>query len=144
MKIIYCIYKKLLGTVYGSSDYWTGLGLFFDTFNNDGRGTNPFISAFFNDGTQKFDAATDGESQALGSCTFDFRNLEFNSAARLRYQNKQLTLEIALQPDRPNGVIAPGQYTYSPCFTIANLELGIDKYFGFTAHTGIAVVIDPI
>jgi len=45
-------------------------------------------------------------------------------------------LEIALQPDKPNGVVQPGQYTFSPCFTIPNVELGVDKYFGFTAHTG--------
>lgn len=28
---------ELLGPVYGSADYWKGIGIFFDTFNNDNR-----------------------------------------------------------------------------------------------------------
>ncbi len=35
----------LLGPVYGSSDYWNGLLIAFDTFNNDGQGRNPLITA---------------------------------------------------------------------------------------------------
>lgn len=34
---------EVLGNIYGSSDYFTGLGIFIDTFNNDQKGQNPLI-----------------------------------------------------------------------------------------------------
>src|SRR5699024_144673 len=38
------------GPVFGSSDYWRGLAIFFDSFDNDGRGNNPYIMGMINDG----------------------------------------------------------------------------------------------
>lgn len=43
------------GDVFGSSDSWNGLGVFFDSFDNDNKHNNPYISAVLNDGTRKFD-----------------------------------------------------------------------------------------
>ena len=43
------------GTVFGSSDKWNGLGIFFDSFDNDNKHNNPYITAVLNDGTQVFD-----------------------------------------------------------------------------------------
>ena len=121
---------EILGNVYGSTDYWNGLGIFFDTFNNDGMGKNPLISAVFNDGTQKYDAASDGASQALESCTIDFRNQPIPSMAKLRFHEHRLELDLAIKRD------ATGQPMWQPCFKLADIELGVDKYFGVTAHTG--------
>lgn len=45
------------GTVFGSSDLWTGLGIFFDSFDNDNKHNNPYIMAVINDGTKIFDHA---------------------------------------------------------------------------------------
>lgn len=42
------------GDVFGSSDKWIGLGLFFDSFDNDGKHNNPYIMAVVNDGTKEF------------------------------------------------------------------------------------------
>jgi hypothetical protein len=42
------------GEVFGSSDKWVGLGLFFDSFDNDGKHNNPYIMAVLNDGTKQF------------------------------------------------------------------------------------------
>lgn len=43
------------GTVFGSSDQWQGLGIFFDSFDNDNKRNNPYIMAVINDGTKIFD-----------------------------------------------------------------------------------------
>ena len=43
------------GHVYGSIDRWIGLGLFFDSFDNDNKHNNPYIMAMTNDGTKNFD-----------------------------------------------------------------------------------------
>ena len=43
------------GTVFGSSDMWNGLGVFFDSFDNDNKHNNPYIMAVVNDGNQIFD-----------------------------------------------------------------------------------------
>lgn len=43
------------GTVFGSSDMWNGLGIFFDSFDNDNKHNNPYIMAVLNDGTKTFD-----------------------------------------------------------------------------------------
>ena len=121
---------EMLGAVYGSTDYWTGLGVFFDTFNNDNIGSNPLISAIYNDGTQRYDYASDGSSQALDTCSFDFRNTVQPAGARIRYEGKKLTVEMAVSRD------SSGEHNWKPCIKVDNLELGVDKYFGLTAHTG--------
>lgn len=41
--------------MFGASDQWTGLGVFFDSFDNDNKHNNPYIMAVLNDGTKKFD-----------------------------------------------------------------------------------------
>jgi len=63
----------LVGPVYGSSDYWNGLGVFFDTYDNDREDENPLISVCINDGTQSYDNERDGAANALGSCSFKIR-----------------------------------------------------------------------
>ena len=122
--------SEMLGAVYGSTDYWTGLGVFFDTFNNDNIGSNPLISAIYNDGTQRYDYASDGSTQALDTCSFDFRNTAQPAGVRVRYENKKLTVEMAVSRD------SAGEHNWKPCIKVDSLELGVDKYFGLTAHTG--------
>lgn len=43
------------GDVFGSSDRWNGLGIIFDSFDNDNKHNNPYIMAVVNDGTKNFD-----------------------------------------------------------------------------------------
>lgn len=47
--------KGVEGPVFGSNDNWKGLGLFFDSFDNDNKHNNPFIMAMLNDGTQTYE-----------------------------------------------------------------------------------------
>jgi len=46
------------GPVFGSADNWNGLGIFFDSFDNDGLHNNPYISVVLNDGTKSYDHDT--------------------------------------------------------------------------------------
>jgi len=46
------------GPVFGSADRWNGLGIFFDSFDNDGLHNNPYISVMLNDGTKSYDHDT--------------------------------------------------------------------------------------
>jgi hypothetical protein len=129
--------KKMLGTVFGSADYWNGLGIFFDTFNNDGRGDSPLVVAQFNDGSQKYFAYDDGVAGAQGYCAAPFRNTQQPSSAKITYVSNTLTVQIATQ--KSDG----GQPIWTPCITINNVELGLDKFFGLTAHTGQPIVTNP-
>jgi len=51
--------------VFGSVDNWNGLGIFFDSFDNDGLHNNPYISVVLNDGSKSYDHDTCVASQLL-------------------------------------------------------------------------------
>jgi len=122
----YAATPSILGPVYGSVDYWRGIGLFIDTFDNDGDGKSPLISLMYNDGTVSHIGADDGLSQALGHCSFAVRNLPRPSFLRVRYQDRTVTVDYALQPGD----------VYQRCFSVPNIILDTEMYFGFSAHTG--------
>lgn len=122
--------KRMLGSVFGSADYWNGLGVFFDTYNNDRKGQSPMIAGIYNDGSQAYSSYDDGLRQAFGSCHAPYlRNRNQNSFVRITYVNNKFTLEIAFNS---NG----GVPSYQQCFVRDNIELGQDKFFGITASTG--------
>mmetsp|Transcript_25663 Transcript_25663/g.45560 ORF Transcript_25663/g.45560 Transcript_25663/m.45560 type:complete len:450 (+) Transcript_25663:33-1382(+) len=117
---------EVLGMVYGAADYWKGLGIFFDTYDNDAAGQTPLISAVVNDGTIKYDSASDGATQALGKCSYQIRNQDKVSRAKVKYEDETLSLSIAIDRDKD----------YEPCLRVSGVKLGTDKYFGLSAHTG--------
>src|SRR6218665_85740 len=80
------------GPVYGSSDHWRGLALFFDSFDNDNQGNNPIIMGMVNDGTKSYDHNSDGQHQGIGSCLRDFRNKPFPVRAKIEYYKNVLTV----------------------------------------------------
>ncbi|XP_012936628.1 protein ERGIC-53 [Aplysia californica] len=41
--------------VFGAADRWNGLGIFLDSFDNDGQHNNPYMMAVTNDGSRSFD-----------------------------------------------------------------------------------------
>lgn len=122
----YTATPETVGPVYGSADYWIGLGVFFDTYDNNAMGQTPLITAVVNDGTTKYDSGSDGESQAVGKCSYSLRNLDSVSRVKIKYEDQSLSLSIATDASQP----------YEPCFKVNEVRLGIDKYFGLTAHTG--------
>ncbi|XP_053683342.1 protein ERGIC-53 [Sabethes cyaneus] len=117
------------GDVFGSSDQWVGLGIFFDSFDNDNKHNNPYISAVLNDGTKKFDHQNDGSTQLLSGCLRDFRNKPFPTRAKIEYYNNILTVLFH------NGMTNNDQ-DYEMCFRAENVVLPKNGHFGISAATG--------
>ena len=80
------------GNVFGNQDVWNGLGVLFDSFDNDNMRNNPYIMAMVNDGTIKYQHSTDGMSQQLGGCLRDFRNKPYPVRAKIEYYRNTLTV----------------------------------------------------
>lgn len=117
------------GDVFGSSDKWTGLGIFFDSFDNDNKHNNPYIMAVLNDGTRQFDHQNDGQTQLTAGCLRDFRNKPYLTRARIEYYNNVLTLLFH------NGM-TNNEQDYEMCFRAENVVLPKGGYFGMSAATG--------
>ncbi|KAK4884644.1 hypothetical protein RN001_000915 [Aquatica leii] len=117
------------GDVFGSSDKWVGLGIFFDSFDNDNKHNNPYIMGMVNDGSKLFDHQNDGGNQIMGGCLRDFRNKPFPTRARVEYYNNVLTVFFH------NGV-SNNEGDYELCFRSENVVLPKGGYFGVSAATG--------
>ena len=117
------------GTVFGSSDMWNGLGIFFDSFDNDNKHNNPYIMAVLNDGTKTFDHTNDGTTQLSAGCLRDFRNKPFATRAKIEYYQNTLTVLFH------NGM-TNNEQDYEMCFRVENVVLPKAGYFGVSAATG--------
>ncbi|GAB0092585.1 Protein ERGIC-53 [Sergentomyia squamirostris] len=117
------------GDVFGSSDRWSGLGIFFDSFDNDNKHNNPYIMAVLNDGTKKFDHQNDGTTQLLSGCLRDFRNKPFPTRARVEYYNNILTVLF-------HSGMTNNNEDYEMCLRAENVHLPKNGYFGLSAATG--------
>jgi lectin, mannose-binding 1 len=115
--------------VFGSSDKWTGLGVFFDSFDNDNKHNNPYISAVVNDGTKAFDHQQDGSTQLLAGCLRDFRNKPFPTRAKVEYYMNTLTVLF-------HGGMTNNDQDYEMCLRAENVFLPKNGYFGLSAATG--------
>jgi len=125
----YTAAKGLEGPVYGSSDQWIGLGVFMDSFDNDNKHNNPYISAMVNDGSKNYDHQNDGSTQQLAGCLRDFRNKPFPVKARVEYFHNILTVYIH------NGM-SNNDKDFEMCIRAENVVLPKNGYFGLSAATG--------
>ncbi|KAF5270230.1 hypothetical protein FQA39_LY08444 [Lamprigera yunnana] len=117
------------GDVFGSSDKWVGLGIFFDSFDNDNKHNNPYIMGMVNDGSKLFDHQNDGGNQVMAGCLRDFRNKPFPTRARVEYYQNVLTVFFH------NG-ITNNEGDYELCFRTENVILPKGGHFGVSAATG--------
>lgn len=121
--------KGIEGPVFGSNDYWKGLAVFFDSFDNDGQHNNPYIMAMVNDGTKQYEHQNDGINQQLGGCMRDFRNKPFPVRTKIEYYNKVLTVFF-------NSGLTNNKDDFELCLRAENVELPKSGYFGVSAATG--------
>lgn len=124
----YTAQQGTLGPVFGANDFWTGMGLFFDSFDNDGQKNNPFIALMVNDGTRQYDHQTDGSQQMLSGCQKDFRNKPFPVRVKVEYLRNVLTVQIS------DGMQASPRYEL--CLRAENILLPKNGFFGVSAATG--------
>lgn len=122
-------YKETGGSLFGNKPDFKGVGVIFDTYDNDGLRDNPAISFVANlDGVKKnWDHDRDLLGDAIFRCNFDFRhtNVEDPVEAVLQYYDKRVSLKLRIA--RRGVEVNCGD-------TI--LELPIGNYFGVTASTG--------
>ncbi|CAL1538589.1 unnamed protein product [Lymnaea stagnalis] len=115
--------------VFGAADKWNGLGVFLDSFDNDGQHNNPYIMAVVNDGTIAYDHHNDGSTQNLGGCLRDFRNKPFPVRVKIEYYNQILTVRVH------NG-LTNNQNDFEICMSASNVVLPASGYIGISAATG--------
>ncbi|ELR23433.1 uncharacterized protein ACA1_070410 [Acanthamoeba castellanii str. Neff] len=121
------------GSLFGNDEYFKGIGIVVDTYDNDGAGVHPYVMLLQNDGTKKFNPEhehgvhkehDEGELE-LGGCTLHVRNLETPSTLRITYFNHRLTVEASLEDG-----------AFTRCIDVNKIDLQPGHYFGFTAATG--------
>lgn len=128
MAIWYTAQMGALGPVFGANDFWTGMGLFLDSFDNDGQKNNPMIALMINDGTRSYDHHSDGSQQILSSCQRDFRNKPHPIRLRIEYLKNVLSVFVddGMQPTP----------RYEACMRVENIYLPRNGHFGVSAATG--------
>ena len=134
------------GPVFGHTDKFEGLGLFFDTYKNDRPGVVfPFVMAMLGDGQTSYNKANDGKDQELASCSVSFcykgqcgvfahdrqarglRGATIPTKGRLTYfSEKSLKLQLQYKNDD----------SWIDCFETGPIKLPTVYYLGFSAETG--------
>ncbi|KAF9893734.1 hypothetical protein FE257_009904 [Aspergillus nanangensis] len=121
------------GPVFGSTDNFEGLGIFFDTYKNNRPGTSfPYVMAMMGDGQTTYDQAHDGKANELDGCSArGLRGASIPTKARLTYfQDKSLTLDLQYKSEDK----------WTNCFTVnapdRNIAIPSVAYLGFSAETG--------
>lgn len=117
------------GPVFGSSDQFEGLGVFFDTYKNNRPGkTFPYVMAMIGDGKTRYDAGNDGLANEVGACSGrGLHNAKDIARARVTYvKGKFLSLDLDYK----------GQKKWANCFVIDGVSLPTSAYLGFSARTG--------
>uniref|UniRef100_A0A8C4QPN6 L-type lectin-like domain-containing protein n=2 Tax=Eptatretus burgeri TaxID=7764 RepID=A0A8C4QPN6_EPTBU len=117
------------GPVYGVEDRWNGLGVFFDSFDNDRKNKNPIVLIVGNDGSMEYDHQNDGMNQTLDSCYRDFRNRLYPINVNVVYYKSTLEVMVSMgNSPQPDDV--------QLCARVENMILPKQGYFGFSAATG--------
>ncbi|EYE97696.1 legume-like lectin family protein [Aspergillus ruber CBS 135680] len=125
--------RAVQGPVFGSTDNFEGLGIFFDTYKNNRPGTSfPFVMAMMGDGKTSYDQAHDGKANQLAGCSArGLRGASIPTKARLTYFHDQsLTLELQYKSED----------SWTTCFELnaeeANIAIPSVAYLGLSAETG--------
>jgi mannose-binding lectin 2 len=118
------------GPVFGSTDRFDGLGIFFDTYKNNRPGVVfPYVMAMIGDGTKTYDKSNDGkDNEFMGCSARGIRGASVSTKAKLTYfQDKSLKLELQYKSEDK----------WELCFeTSEPPTIPSVAYLGFSAETG--------
>ncbi|KAH9529946.1 Vesicular integral-membrane protein VIP36 [Dermatophagoides farinae] len=117
------------GNVFGSADFFWGLGIFLDTYANQNGAhahTHPYISAMVNNATMAYDHDRDGTHTELAGCEAKLRTAEHDTYIAIRYYNDTLTVMTDVD----------GSGEWTDCFISNGVYLPTGLYLGITAATG--------
>ncbi|KAF5909432.1 VIP36-like protein isoform X1, partial [Clarias magur] len=140
MAVWYTKERTLKGPVFGNKDFFTGLGVFIDTYPNEEKHIEaqkkrytprtqrifPYILAMVGNGTISYDHERDGRPTELGGCNAMVRNLKHDTFIFIRYVRRRLTVMIDID----------GQHEWRDCLDIPGVRLPQGYYFGASAITG--------
>jgi len=120
--------RNKMGPVFGNIDYFNGLGVFFDTYNNGAHEDSfPYVSAMVGDGHTHYNNDQDGFQTKIGGCSLDFKHRPIPTKAQITYVRGQyLMVKMVTQEEN----------VWEECFAAMNVTLPGEVYLGFTAHTG--------
>nr|CAG4648696.1 EOG090X07L3 [Polyphemus pediculus] len=127
--IWYAKERMVKGPVFGSKDYYHGLGIILDTYSNHNGPHNhvhPYVSAMINNGSLHYDHDRDGTHTQLAGCEAKFRNLEHETYVAIRYENDKLSVSMDVD----------NKAAWKPCFVVEGVRLPTKYYFGMSATTG--------
>ncbi|KAI0994540.1 hypothetical protein K3495_g13641 [Podosphaera aphanis] len=122
--------RAVPGPVFGSTDLFEGIGIFFDTYKNNRPGVVfPYVMAMIGDGTKSYDKGTDGkDNEYMGCSARGIREASIPTKARLIYfQDKSMRLDLQYKIE--------GEWEL--CFETSDPPaLPSVAYLGFSAETG--------
>eukprot|EP00297_Palpitomonas_bilix_P003235 CAMPEP_0113880094 /NCGR_PEP_ID=MMETSP0780_2-20120614/7598_1 /TAXON_ID=652834 /ORGANISM="Palpitomonas bilix" /LENGTH=571 /DNA_ID=CAMNT_0000866739 /DNA_START=67 /DNA_END=1781 /DNA_ORIENTATION=- /assembly_acc=CAM_ASM_000599 len=121
---------KKAGRTFGHDDLFEGLGIFFDSYDNDGARNNPAVVGMFNAEGEAlpYDHDNDGKKSMLpgATCRFNFRNTKEAAVVR-----------VVVLPDGKLEVFTSTKgASFQKCFSSEGVVLPPGYYIGFSAATG--------
>ncbi|KAK4689344.1 hypothetical protein P7C73_g759, partial [Tremellales sp. Uapishka_1] len=116
-----------VGPVFGSVDYFNGLGIFFDTYANTRHAFQwPRVTAMLGDGKTAYDNDHDNVGHELAGCSENFRRRDIATKVRITYIKGKM-LQVKLHSKKWD--------QWTTCFEIP-ADLPDSPYIGFSALTG--------
>lgn len=116
------------GPVFGSVNYFTGLGLFFDTYPNSRHPYSfPRISLMSGNGVEAYENDKDGARQEVAGCSIDYRNAKVATKGKIIHV-KDVYTELLVHHSEWDH--------WESCFKLDNITLPLNPYLGFSALTG--------
>lgn len=113
------------GILYGSNEKFDGLGLLFDSFDDDNASDNPIIMTWLNNGTKLFHHDTDGLGTRFGGCRAKYRNRKKPVGVRISYVAEEETLQVKLHMG--------GKAGWEACVAKDGIKLPTSGHFGLSA-----------
>ncbi|XP_056314874.1 lectin, mannose-binding 2-like a isoform X1 [Danio aesculapii] len=128
------------GPVFGNRDFFTGLGVFVDTYPNEEKLMEaqrkrytprtqrifPYVLAMVGNGSISYDHDRDGRPTELGGCNAMVRNQKHETFIFIRYVRRRLTVMMDID----------GQHEWRDCLDVPGVRLPQGFYFGASAVTG--------
>jgi hypothetical protein len=143
-------YDVIEGPVFGREDYWKGLGIFFDTFQNvdqQHHHKHPYIYAMLNDGTKHYvpdaEKKLNKAQQILpgakdnSGCSYDFRyNEARQDVSVLNHTRVHVTYHRRKLKLRLQQTSVGHQGDWYNCFEMSDVDIPAGSYFAISSATG--------
>ncbi|CAG8787943.1 2035_t:CDS:2, partial [Dentiscutata erythropus] len=112
------------GSLFGCSDKWDGLAIFFETVDHVRKRDNPYIMAHVNDGSISYNSIMDPFAVKMAGCYRMLRNTQEPIFAKVTYYNNTLKMMVDTND---------GGESYNVCFSKYGVSLPPGYYFGISA-----------